>query len=140
MRLGRRRVFLARFQRDWHQPPRRDCHRKSRTAMSRVQYPKGIAPWVAYRKGHFNDLPWPTNGGMPFGVFRPTTAMAWQGSRTVCATPGLRHEAGPAESASGDALPHTPGAQPHCQRDACQRQLARGQLGHRIPQQRRHQA
>jgi hypothetical protein len=24
----------ARFQRDWHQPARRDCHRKSRTAIS----------------------------------------------------------------------------------------------------------
>src|SRR3954451_2398874 len=50
---------------------RRDCHRKSRTAMSRVQYPKGIAPWVAYRKAHFKDLPWPTNGGMPLRGIPP---------------------------------------------------------------------
>jgi hypothetical protein len=73
---------LARFQRDWHQPPRRDCHRKSRTAISRVQYPKGIAPCVVYRKGPFKDLPWPTNGGMPSGysALRPQ----WHGKEAEC--------------------------------------------------------
>src|SRR3954467_4587480 len=36
----------------------------------------------------------------PFGVFRPTTSTAWQGSRMPCAPHrGLRHEAGLAESA-----------------------------------------
>ena len=91
---------LARFQRDWHQPPGRDCQRKSRTAMSRVQYPKGIAPWVAYRKGHIQDLPWSTNGGMPLRGIPPYdfNGMARK-PNAVCANRGLQHEAGPAESA-----------------------------------------
>src|SRR5690349_20998339 len=62
---------LAGFQRESHQPPGQDCHGKSRTAIGRVQYPKGIAPWVACRKGHCKDLPWPTNGGMPLRGIPP---------------------------------------------------------------------
>src|SRR3954465_3660924 len=55
--------------------------------ISRVQYPKGIAPWVAYRKGHFNDFPWPTHGGMPLRGIPPCdlNGMARK-PNAVCAT------------------------------------------------------
>ncbi|MFL6718389.1 MAG: hypothetical protein ACJ8G3_18720, partial [Burkholderiaceae bacterium] len=62
----------------------------SRTAIRRVQYPKGIAPWVAYRKGHFKDLPWPANGGMPLRGIPPYDLNGMAGKpNAVCATPGL---------------------------------------------------
>ena len=58
--------------------------------MSRVQYPKGIAPLVAYRKGHVKDLLWPTNGGMPLRGIPPYDLNGRAGKpNAVCATPGL---------------------------------------------------
>jgi hypothetical protein len=58
--------------------------------MSRVQYPKGIAPLVAYRKGHVKDFPWPTNGGMPLRGIPPYDRNGMAGKpHAVCATSGL---------------------------------------------------